>query len=214
MSRSLNIRAPSDAGFTLVELLVSLTLMTLILSMLPSAFHIGRRGWETSAALDRTSREAAGLDFLRRRLAETVPIFDRSESGRSNIAFSGTGRELSFVAPLTSGPEGGGLYRFTVGIMAVESSPEPALVLQMRPYRQREAEAAKSTRRRALLSDVEAIELRYFGSGRPGADPTWFSNWPRTDRTPALVEIVATSRARGEALQNLIRVELKTAAAF
>ena len=73
----------STAGFTLVELLVSLTILALLLAMVPGTLRLGRRAWETPVQLDQSSDELAALGFLQTQIKSAVPIFERDAQGAS-----------------------------------------------------------------------------------------------------------------------------------
>lgn len=129
-----------DAGFTLVELLVSLTILALLLAMVPGTLRLGRRAWETPGQLDQASDELAALGFVQTHIKSAVPIFERDAQGVSRIAFSGAPLSVSFIVPLSGGPYGGGLYRIELGsalrvslYQGASTSGQSALPAEERP---------------------------------------------------------------------------------
>jgi general secretion pathway protein J len=198
-----------DAGFSLIELIVSLALLAMILALLPGAFRTGKRGWETAAVLEQRAVADASVDFLRHRLAEAVPLFDRDESGRARLAFSGGPSQVNFVAIAPSGPDGGGLYRFGVTTQPGAAPGSSALVLRMAPFRQQGLENPAPASEHVLMSGIGSLQLRYFGIPAEGGEAVWTDNWQREDRLPDLVELLAVSNTYGTRTLGPLRVELK-----
>jgi general secretion pathway protein J len=196
-----------EAGFSLIELIVSLTLLAMILMVLPGAFRTGHRGWETAALIEQRAASDASLEFLRHRLAEASPRFETDESGRAGISFSGRPDQMTFVAPASSGPAGGGLYRFTVKAVPSARSGASDLVVVMQPFRPNDSGGGASNYEHRLASGVAAFGLRYFGSPVAGDAPVWSDAWARTDRLPDLVELSAPTGKSGG--NSPLRIELK-----
>ena len=68
-------RHPVDQGFTLLELLVAITLLGLLMAALFGGLRLGARVWETGETrLDASARVQIVQDFLRQRLAEALPL--------------------------------------------------------------------------------------------------------------------------------------------
>ena len=89
------------AGFTLLEILAALVLLSLLLvgvySGIASASHSVRSG---TATIERTDQMRSAQQFLRRELAQSVtePIA-RTSQGQP-LFFEGSAREMRYVAPL------------------------------------------------------------------------------------------------------------------
>lgn len=198
-----------DAGFSLIELIVSLALLAMILALLPGAFRTGKRGWETAAVLEQRAMTDTSVDFLRHRLAQATPLFDRDKSGRARLAFSGGPSEVNFVAIAPSGPNGGGLYRFGVTVQPGATPASSALVLRMTPFRQQGLESAAPASEHVLKPGIGSLQLRYFGSPTEGGEAVWSDVWQRDDRLPELVELFAVSNTNGARSLGPLRVELK-----
>src|SRR5262245_39498374 len=118
----------AEAGFSLMEMLVSLVILALILAFLPGAFRLARQIWTVTAVLDRDAVRDLGLDFLEARLAEAMPLFEPAKSGLVNVLFAGRKDGVSFVAPSRNGPAGGGLYRYSIELRANAGGQTSSLV--------------------------------------------------------------------------------------
>lgn len=95
-------RAGRQGGFTLVEVLIALTLMGLLVVVLFSGFRVGLRSWqavERHTARVEESRQLSGL--LYRQLGQVLPILLATEGGKQEPAFVGQATRLRYIAPLS-----------------------------------------------------------------------------------------------------------------
>ncbi len=182
----------SDAGFTLVELIVALAILALLASMLPGAFAVAQRAWDTVRRIERLDADSAARSFVEQRLMEALPILVTDVQGVRQLGFRGGARDMTFVAPSASGPAGGGLYQFRLTAEAAADSD--ALVL-----RQTQVSAVANSTSidapRVLQVGLQGLRFRYFGRPTDDQDRRWHDFWPDGDRLPELVEIAQTTEA-------------------
>ena len=200
-----------EAGFSLVEMLVSLVILALILAFLPGAFRLARQVWTATAVLDRDAGRDAGLDFLETRLAEAMPLFEPGKSGLVNILFGGSADSLRFVAPSRNGPAGGGLYRYSIELRANAGGAASSLVVLVAPYLGPVPEGASGpdAEEQVLADDVVSAEFRYFGHHELRKAATWQTQWKRTDALPDLVQLTIQRHRAGGMTNRVITTELR-----
>ena len=181
-----------DAGFTLIEVLVSLVLLALLLTLLAGGLRYARSTWDATARLDEVAAADMVETFLRARLAEAMPLYEQRKAGMVRALFSGAGDSMSFVAPAPNGPAGTGLYRYTLEAAAGAGAGQRTLVVRLAPHLPLLSDSAleRPPERYDLLRNVRTVSFRYFGRGDLRSDPAWHTAWPRTDALPSLVEIV------------------------
>ena len=197
--------AGRDAGFTLIELLVSLMLLAMIMALVPSTLRLAKRAWETAAELDGATNTGAGVTFLEARLAEAMPLFESDADGALKVAFTGTSQSLRFVAPLANGPQGGGLYRMDLGVIAGVDGDSKSVALRIFPYDSKST-GAVAIEERQLLENLGAVRFRYFGATPESTVPLWSDTWTKTDRLPDLVEVSLGDR---DGAARPIKIELR-----
>ena len=107
-------RQAAAHGFTLLELLAAIMLLGLLMAVLFGGLRLGARVWETAdARLDASTRIQIVQDFVRQRLAETLPLeaLAPEQAQGSDFAplFQGTAQTVRFAGLM---PEnlGAGLY--------------------------------------------------------------------------------------------------------
>ena len=106
-----------SAGFTLVELLVSLTLLGLISVALFGGFRFGTRAWEAGTAhADRLDEVQVVQGFLRGRLSQTMTPRHEGEEGKPEGLLTGDASVLRFTAPWLTSLNLGGLYKFELSL--------------------------------------------------------------------------------------------------
>jgi general secretion pathway protein J len=180
-------------GFTLLELLVAITLLGVLMAALFGALRLGARVWETGAArLDATARVQVVQDFLRQQLGQTVPLTEITDDpGASGVLlFAGASDGLRFVSLL---PEhlGAGASLMELALRQPARAGEPGdLVLRMRPLDpSSDGPVPAEIEERVLIERIASLEVAYFGAGRADAAPVWWQEWQDQRSLPALVRM-------------------------
>jgi general secretion pathway protein J len=180
------MKRPSPDGFTLLELLLAISLMALIVSTIMGGVGIGRRAWETShasEALDEVETATRGVASLLAR--SFAPASEARTSSAPQVIFEGTQQGCRFVALSDGGAQWGGL-------LLVEIVGEGTdLAVWTGVYRRQEAAGSgrAGMRRTVLLKGVASFELAFFGPSREAKGLGWSRGWSAADSLPQLVSI-------------------------
>jgi general secretion pathway protein J len=162
---------------------VTLSLLGILSAVLFGGFRFGLRAWEAADKhMEATDRVEQAQSLLRGLLAQAHP----AAGGTAPATFIGGPTDLEFVAPLPAHRGRGGLYRFKLGVVAGDASDR--LVLDWRPYDE-DARAGAPADKAVLLSDVDSLQLGFFGSERAGGLRRWQDRWTSPDRIPELVRL-------------------------
>ena len=125
------------AGFTLLELLIAISLIAIILVFIVGSLRFGRRAWEVADRMDETTSLVAAQHYLRAVLSAAQPIGTPDGQGRLQLAFQGSEDKLVLVANLEGHTTVAGLYKITLGLLSSDAVDDRsgALVVDMRLFR-------------------------------------------------------------------------------
>lgn len=175
--------ADAQAGFALVEVLVSVALAALIGVLLLETVRLAGRTATAVAGAERAGQVQAVRDHLRR----TVGSLASRHMDGSLPALQGTGEALS--ASIASDRI---LERPAdlVATLAAVSRADGRFDLVERQIPLETLQGTTPTARsEVLLPGIAGFALRYFGPPAKGLPPVWLPAWSRTDRQPELVEV-------------------------
>lgn len=173
------------AGFTLLELVVAITLMGLILVVLYGGLRLGLNGTDSGEQrAEASNRLRLVQEFLRRQLAQSMTVYRTNDQQEKVVVFAGQPNGIEFVAPMLTQLGQGGLYRIRI------DAGDGRLRMRWRLYRADEP-AAGEERETVLLEGVSAMEWAYFGPERDNDQepPRWRSDWSSAERRPLLVRL-------------------------
>ena len=180
-------------GFTLVELLVAITLLGLISLVLFGGLRFGTRAWEAgNAAAERFAEIEVVQSLVRRQIAQVTAPKLPGKKAPKTAAFVGEPDRISFVAPAFGWVGIGGLYRFELALKDAKAGQE--LELSWRLYRPDEAaefdrEPNETGGRRVLLEGIEQVVFDYYGSPDEIQTAEWQDRWDEAARLPSVVSL-------------------------
>jgi len=173
----------SEQGFTLLEVLVVLSLLSVLLLLVSAALLGANRAVAKAQAYTASLDEMrAAQQFLRTSISEALPLKLTDDDSQAEGFLIGTPERLQFVATLPA-VLGGGIQRFTLQRVGQD--------LQV-AFSQRASQA--NTQRdepQVLLHNVQALRFSYRGISPLGQPTDWLSPWPWPRRLPTAVRINA-----------------------
>jgi general secretion pathway protein J len=176
-----------QAGFSLVEVLVALVLLSLLSMVLFFSVRFGitawRRGGERS---DQIHTSMLVQDLLRRLIGQAYPLVLVEGAGSGRVDFAGTATSLDFLGPVPVALASGGRARFKLSIEGRGDHSD--LVLTSRPELVAD-DASAELSRKTLLATIEAGEFAYFGVTQPQSAALWHERWSGELSLPALVRL-------------------------
>ena len=182
----MNTALPRTGGFTLIEVLVALALMSLIGTILIESLRMGGHTWQ------RVTREAANIDevtraqeFLRQHLATIYPPQPATDLSSASESFVGENDTLEFSSSAPGGSDGA-LARYRFGM----SSSDPGNV-EIRYLRERIARfsaQADSWSSEPLIAHASGLSIQFW-EGSTGSSGRWVSHWADAAKLPGLIRI-------------------------
>jgi len=174
------------AGFTLVELLLAVALLSMIVGAILGGLHIGKRVWETGRDYEAVAEVEEATQALSDLLAHAYPLFLPRRDSLPVAAFEGQTTRCRIIATSEGDSLWGGLSVIEIGV-----DDAGALAVWTRVYRPDDGfglprEAMASTQ---ALKNVTRFELSYFGVLERDHPPVWTDAWADRQTTPKLVSL-------------------------
>ena len=180
----------NTAGFTLVELLLAIALMSILLGLVYGGLRAATRSaqqGETRLAKGGELRTAH--QFVRRQLNQMLqlPFAVTDDDAATRILFEGDPSHIQFVAPMpgylgAGGPQvqlleltgghGGRVLQFSHALL---QGFEPAQLLEREPV--------------VLLEDVDTASFEFLQAGENGATASWIPSWEQPGKLPLAVRL-------------------------
>jgi general secretion pathway protein J len=191
MSLLIKMRSTRTAGFTLVELLVALVLLSLVFLLLTSGLRLGAKVWNVGdEAVPNRSEVLAAHHLLRRVLSEARPIM--IEARPRHVFFTGDDDSIRLVTSVPGHLGLGGLYE-----VAIYMAKDPNRVeMSWRLFRRTNALVGPALKEQhsMLMSRVAALRFAYFGNRGTGylrgrEPPRWYNDWHDLQYLPDLIRM-------------------------
>ena len=187
-------RTRGDAGFTLVEVVVSLVLLALIMALLAESIRGARRVLGVVERNTAANAVVAARSYLRSALAQAIPGPKDGGSEGQNLGFTGASNSLRFTTAYVPHGQFDGVYRVEIGLeRSTAGGAAFDLFVSQTLVHATSGDSPASpvvNRRSKLVANVVAATFAYYGDG--GDEPRrrqWQNSWPVTDRLPRLVRI-------------------------
>ena len=183
----MNIRK-NISGFTLVELIIALLILSIVMVLCGSGFRFGTRVWDV---IDKQSIQMDTLQavhgFLRKSISASLVrnqlLEDQNSSNES--LFEGNAKQLHFISHSPQYGIDDFLYAYDLYLNAKEGE----LVLNHQPYNATIKDASRDSTA-TLLTGVKFFEIKYFsGYEDDESQDDWSSNWNDDYSLPLLVKI-------------------------
>jgi general secretion pathway protein J len=180
-------------GFTLVELLVALTILSLISGMMFGSLRVGvtiaeKVDWQVS----RSQRIHLVQRTLRKQLQQAMPVLKTGQLADGSLDFAASSNQVTFVAPLTFGAVHGSLHRVSLSILddPGQFTGAKKLVLRFRllvpddDFRF----PGYETREYIVLDQFVDAEFAFLGAAGHG-DMQWQDEWSEDHEIPNLIRL-------------------------
>jgi general secretion pathway protein J len=212
MPRCTTLRRRPARGFTLVELLVAMSILAIILvSMLSALRTMAQAETKIAQHLERQDELRVARNFLKQSLTRisATKVQSSTALGKSEILFKASEQSIAWVGILPARPTVGGRYFFRLALEPDDQrAPGTAgdnLVLRFTPWQQDAPWPDWATaEQRVLLTQVVAFEvegqsLMPAGKVSDGTWPQgWQAGWPVADVPPQAIKLQVGTAAHPE----------------
>ena len=171
----------NSRGFTLVEVMVSLAIMTMILAIAYSGLSVALNAWDRGGdAIDDLDRRFVVERLLRRQLAMAYPM-EFTINGEKRILFRGSSGRVEFIADYSLAAGAGAFQKIDY---AVDGGRFLYGETPLFGYEPAETESLPAT----VLAGFKEISFSFLGQDQQG-NPLWIEEWELGMGVPAAIRV-------------------------
>jgi len=186
----------SQAGFTLMEIMIATVLLAVMMTLLMGGMRIGADSWEQGERLaERSSRMLVADNFFRSHLSDVKPLFETptnpSQVGAPpKLMFRGDSTLLEYVGTLPPQVRGG-IYKFRLYL--AQEGERNDLKLAMRPFSTGEKTEGDAIEDLLVVENVASLRFAYYKKTQVEGESRWQDDW-KEDFLPSLIRVDLTLR--------------------
>lgn len=191
MNNLKSIKIIPSRGFTLIEILVALVLLSMILLLLFSSLFTAIKYWQVGEnSIEKNDEIRLASHFIRQQISQSVPILwvDKDEE---KLLFQGESDKLFFTSTLPSYRGGGGIHTLTLKVIQTDDESQLGMAYSLLtpdnlPFQEGTDKNAQFV---AIVSNIDSIRFSYYGKEKNDEEAKWFDIWKNNDFLPQLVRI-------------------------
>lgn len=178
-------------GFTLIEVLIAMTLLSVMVTLLFSSLRTAAQSWNAGEnKVAEVNTKAVVYQFFKRHLTtiRPLPMLNNEQNVVQDArqVFQGFTQSLRFAAALPAASARKGLQIFTI---VPDPTNTSSLLVSLVPYRQTEADQDWNAERpEVLLENIAQLRFSYFGQVEDMGATQWRDEWT-FDRLPSLIKV-------------------------
>ena len=177
------LRVGKDAGFTLLELTISIMLIGIIVLIIVGAMRLGMRSVEAGERrIDTFERSQSSLNIIDSQIQSFVPLTYVSEDGTNKYYFSGERESMQFS---TNYSIWGGQRGYVTVTYSVKQDDSGRQVL----YASENVVGMEETRETRLFYPFDSIYFEYFFKEPTEEEGSWVDQWTDETSTPKKVRL-------------------------
>ena len=175
-------------GFTLIEVLIAMTLLSIMVVLLFSSLKICADSWEKGESkISDVNEIAVVYNFFQRHLSEAKPLWNDLSPEERTFSFQGKAQSLQFVSAFPASAGRSGLQLFSLSQQ--EEDNEQVIKVTLTPFFPAAEGEEWHKEEVTLTRHVSDFTLAYFGSEDGTGEGSWQEEWLDKEVLPQLVKI-------------------------
>lgn len=206
----------SQHGFTLMEVLIAVSLSAVIVAIVAGAINVGRKAWEKGSARMDEQQLGRWTDSLIRR--QIGSVCSRQIVGKKIYPLTGDTQYMRFVTSASSdGGSGDSLYIVAYSVVKDHDTSLYKLVIEEENFASNMVSLrpagnggfTDAVRRRELIAGLSGIRFAY-KSSLPAKNTPWLNAWGDLERFPSavLVELVFSEDKTSRIITSIDQIEI------
>ena len=175
-------------GFTLIEVMIAMTLLSLMMVLLFGSLRISAESWNKGETkISQVNQKATVYQFFKHHLPAIKPLWDDFSEDEPQFSFHGEQDNLQFVSVLPASSGRKGLQQFKVfldkkerGLVKVKLTP---FFLSLNNADWQDEEAV------VLAEQVAHFEISYFFKMKGAIEGEWHKRWVDKKQLPTRIKI-------------------------
>jgi general secretion pathway protein J len=184
----MNPNSYKSSGFTLIEVLIAMTLLSIMVVLLFASLKISADSWHKGESkITEVNDVAVVYNFFQQHLATTRPFMNNwSVDTPPTLGFQGKNRSLQFVSSFPASAGKSGLQMLTVSLK--KEADDTVIMVALSPFFPVD-KGKTSLEEVDLIKGIKEFSLSYFGSNDGSSEGSWQDQWLEKAFLPRLVKI-------------------------
>jgi general secretion pathway protein J len=175
-------------GFTLIEVLIAMTLLSIMVVLLFSSLKICADSWERGEnKITDVNEVAVVYNFFQRHLSIAKPLWNNFSAKEKTFSFQGKAQSLQFVSVFPASAGRSGLQLFSIELQ--KEDDYQVIKVTITPFFPVVEGEEWHKEEVSLISHVSDFKLAYFGSVDGESGDIWQDEWLDKEVLPRLVKI-------------------------
>lgn len=178
----------NNQGFTLIEVVIAMTLLSIMVALLFASMRISSETWQKGEAkIADVNNVAVVYQFFQHHLTTAKPLWDDFTEENKTLAFQGHKQSLQFVSSFPASAKKSGSQLFSLKLLTEgeESYIQASIKPFFRAAKGQEWEPEEVT----LLTHVKDLSFSYLNVDESQPDGFWQDEWFNMETMPKLVKV-------------------------
>ncbi len=191
------LKKVSHPGFTLLEVLLGMSIMSIMMLLLFASLRICVQNWNAGEKkIAQVSQAAIVQNFLQSKLHGALPL-DADFFAEPEFSFQGDKDRIQFVAAMPASASRLGLQLFNLSLKKSVGEEGSELLVDIRPFFPQAEAEEWGEEQVVILKQIKKLRFAYFGADEeadpfgddPEQDLLWQDEWLEREHLPRLISI-------------------------
>jgi len=194
------VKKRKSNGFTLLEVILSIGLLSIIVGVISGGIHFGQRVWEVdkiSDNVDEIENTVTSLKLFFEKAYPVIPDVSNDQSAPAPVQFQGRNNECKFIVISEGAAQWGGLI--VLEITTEPSDDGLSLLAKTAVFRIKDGLSVETNdpHRSVILNNILFVNFSYYGVTQRDGLASWRDDWINFLALPKLIKINIGIRRQG-----------------